>query len=52
MTSVKWGLIANRVGGTSPNNRLGERRCDPQLINQYRFERASRLDQELPDVHP
>jgi hypothetical protein len=52
MTSVKWGLIANRVGGKLPNNSLGERRCDPKVINRYRFERASRLDRGLPDVHP
>jgi hypothetical protein len=54
MTSVKWGLIANRVGvgGKSPNNSLGERGCDPKVTNRYRFEWASRSDRGLPDVHP
>jgi hypothetical protein len=52
MTSVKWGLIASRADGKSPNTSLGERRCDPQAINRYRFERASRLDRGLLDVHP
>ena len=56
MTSLKWGLIANRVGGKSPNNSLGERRCHSKVTNQYpqayRFVWASLSDRGLPDVHP
>jgi hypothetical protein len=52
MTSVKWGLLADEVGETAPNNSLGERRCDQKVTNRYRCGWGSRLDRRLPDVHP
>ena len=56
MTSVKWGLLADRVDSKSPKNSLGERRCGPKLTNRYpeacRFGGTARSDRGLPDVHP